>query len=67
LTFFIGGEVPPTVDNGRCVEPAKAQGERRAQSGFDMDIVVVLFLVALAIWMFAIWRDYNERHTHDKS
>jgi len=32
-----------------------------------MDIVVVLFLVALAIWMFAIWRDYNERHTHDKS
>jgi preprotein translocase subunit YajC len=32
-----------------------------------MDVVVLLFLVTLAIWMFAIWRDYNERHTHHKS
>jgi preprotein translocase subunit YajC len=36
-------------------------------SGFDMDVGVVLFLVVLAIWMFAIWRDYNERRTHHKS
>ncbi len=28
-----------------------------------MDIGIALFLVVLAIWMFAIWCDYNERHT----
>jgi hypothetical protein len=28
-----------------------------------MDLGVALFLIVLAIWMFAIWRDYNERHT----
>jgi hypothetical protein len=32
-----------------------------------MDVGVVLFLVVLAIWMFAIWCDYNRRHTHHKS
>ena len=45
------------------------QSARRAMnaSGFDMDVGVVLFVVVLAIWMFAIWRDYDERHTHHKS
>lgn len=32
-----------------------------------MDVGVVLFLVVLATWMFAIWCDYNTRHTHHKS
>jgi preprotein translocase subunit YajC len=36
-------------------------------SRFDIDVAVVLFLVVFAIWMFAIWRDYKERHTHHKS
>jgi hypothetical protein len=36
-------------------------------SGFDVDVGVMLFVVVLAIWMFAIWRDFDERHTHHKS
>jgi len=36
-------------------------------SGFDIDIGLVLFVVILAIWMFAIWSDYNHRHHHHKS
>jgi hypothetical protein len=31
-----------------------------------MDIGVVLFVGVVAIWMFAIWLDYNDRHTHHK-
>jgi hypothetical protein len=29
-----------------------------------MDVVGPLFLVALAIWFFAIWRSHNERSKH---
>jgi hypothetical protein len=32
-----------------------------------VDIGLVLFVVVLATWMFAIWLDYNNRHTHHKS
>ncbi|BBU20493.1 Uncharacterised protein [Mycobacterium xenopi] len=31
-----------------------------------MDIGVILFLLVLAIWVFAIWRDYGARRTHRK-
>lgn len=31
-----------------------------------MDIGVILFLLVLAIWVFAIWRDYDARRTHRK-
>jgi hypothetical protein len=29
-----------------------------------MDVVAAAFGVALAIWLFAIWRSYNERRKH---
>jgi hypothetical protein len=66
-------DVAPAVTvparSGKWTLCRRRQSARRATgaSGFDMDVAVVLFLVALAIWMFAIWRDYNQRHTQHKS
>ena len=29
-----------------------------------MDVIAAGFLIALAIWLFAIWRSHNERIKH---
>ncbi|EUA19186.1 hypothetical protein I553_10344 [Mycobacterium xenopi 4042] len=56
---------PHPADNEGLSSPPRARRGISA-SGFDMDIGVILFLLVLAIWVFAIWRDYGARRTHRK-